>query len=422
MPKHFLILMDSHSKQLVWFLCAVVFACAFFVNIVEAQAPSLPPPAVGTGWLGSPPAAASAQTLPMRIGVAAAVSGTVEATLPGQPARRLKSGESIYQHDKVTTGPESRMQILLLDETTVTVAQNSTIVMDEFVYDPSTDAGKVSTSVAKGVFRFVTGKIAHKTPKNVKVKLPVGTIGIRGTIFSVRTEGMESQVILLGPGTGNLTGDRAGAVVVETDGGDTSLTHVGFGTEVSENPAEAPSAAEAVPESELEALNNELQGAAEEADEEDAEKEEAAESEKPGESHESQHPQESHESSEDTAARDSEAEDQPAHADSEGALEDDHALAEAMASDSAEQTSSDEAAEDYGSLDEATESGAWEEHWMAESISEVVAQDIHEIAQTTQYMQATAELSQELGHTSNETTHEATKQGDGTTSNTDTHY
>ncbi|MBI5882485.1 MAG: FecR domain-containing protein, partial [Elusimicrobia bacterium] len=118
-----------------------------------------------------------------RIGAAAAVRGTVSAVAPGQTVGRImSSGKEVYLRDAVTTDAQGRMQVMLLDETVFTIGPNSSLVLDEFVYDPGTGAGKMTARVTKGVFRFVTGKIARETPSNMRVKLPVGVIGIRGTI------------------------------------------------------------------------------------------------------------------------------------------------------------------------------------------------------------------------------------------------
>lgn len=46
--------------------------------------------------------------------------------------------------------------------------------------------GIIETTVTKGIFRFVTGKIARKKPSNMRIKVPSGGIGIRGTDLIVR--------------------------------------------------------------------------------------------------------------------------------------------------------------------------------------------------------------------------------------------
>jgi hypothetical protein len=72
---------------------------------------------------------------------------------------------------------------MLLDETVFAMGPKTEMLLDEFVYDPDTSASKVTARIIKGVFRFVTGKIARKKPSKAKVMLPVGTLGGRGTDF-----------------------------------------------------------------------------------------------------------------------------------------------------------------------------------------------------------------------------------------------
>jgi len=136
----------------------------------------------------------------MQAGVAAAVKGEVKATTPPDTASRdLKSGDKIYMRDKIETGAEGQLQILLLDQTVFTLGPMSSITVDEFVYDPSNDEGKVKASVMKGIFRVVSGKVAHKKPENMSVDLPAGTIGFRGTNVAGIIDGQKSTVVLLGP-------------------------------------------------------------------------------------------------------------------------------------------------------------------------------------------------------------------------------
>jgi hypothetical protein len=101
--------------------------------------------------------------------------------------------------DKIETGTEGQLQILLLDQTVFTLGPMSSITVDEFVYDPSNDEGKVKASVMKGIFRVVSGKVAHKKPENMSVDLPAGTIGFRGTNVAGIIDGQKSTVVLLGP-------------------------------------------------------------------------------------------------------------------------------------------------------------------------------------------------------------------------------
>ena len=124
----------------------------------------------------------SAVAIPVNIGVASAVRGAVNATAPGAAGRVVETGKDVYAHDKIKTGPEGKLQILLLDQTSFTIGANSEMELDEFVFDPATNAGKVSAKIVKGAFRFVTGKVARRDPASMQVQTPVGTIGDRKSV------------------------------------------------------------------------------------------------------------------------------------------------------------------------------------------------------------------------------------------------
>jgi hypothetical protein len=175
-----------------------------------------------------------------RAGIAAAVRGAVQlAAVPGvRPvAKNVASGDPIFLGDQVTTGPEGRLQIMLADETVFTIGPNAALVIDQFVYDPATSAGKVTASVLKGTFRFVTGKVAKREPSDMEVKLPVGSIGVRGTSVAGETDGTRAIVVLLGPGPETNTSERVGRILVTGAGAAGQATRVeivrpGFGTEI----------------------------------------------------------------------------------------------------------------------------------------------------------------------------------------------
>lgn len=175
---------------------------------------------------------ASAQGL-IPIGAAGGVAGRVTALAPqaGAVGRVLSSGKTVYHKDTISTDAGGRLQIMLLDQSVFTIGPNSEMFVDEFVYDPDSAAGKVAVRVTKGAFRFVTGKVARKNPAAMKVALPTGTIGIRGTIAAGRINADGSILVaLLGPGAQNTAGERPGAVEVTDNGETVVLLQPGFAT------------------------------------------------------------------------------------------------------------------------------------------------------------------------------------------------
>jgi len=130
------------------------------------------------------------ETIPIptaRIGAYAAVTGKVEVQRLGTNVwTSVGSGMTVYSYDKLRTSDNGRAQIMLLDQTVFTVGPKTELILDEFVFDPDSNYNKLSAQLLKGVFRFVTGKIARKQPEDVinyKIDTPSGGIGIRGTDF-----------------------------------------------------------------------------------------------------------------------------------------------------------------------------------------------------------------------------------------------
>ena len=213
------------------------------------------------GTCGVPPSLAAPAAAPVSIGVAGAVKGLVKAVPPaGSKAvgRVVQSGKDLYLHEHVTTGPGGHLQIMLKDETIFTIGPDSDIVLDEFVYDPKTDSGKVSASVTKGVFRFITGNIGKKDPSRMQVMLPAGTIGIRGTIVAGRvTPGGPSMAVLLGPGAANTAGVKPGAFDLSNANGSVSVDKAGFGSTI-QGAGVPPTPPAFIPPAQLQAILGDL--------------------------------------------------------------------------------------------------------------------------------------------------------------------
>ncbi|MEE9313830.1 MAG: FecR family protein [Rhizobiaceae bacterium] len=175
------------------------------------------------------------------VGTSAAVKGKVFVSTRGA-SRKAQVRDTIKLQDKIVTKDDSALQILLLDRSTFTVGQNCEMVIDKFVYDPDTTSGKISAKVAKGAFRFMSGRIGKNNPTNASVSTPSATIGIRGTFFegivgqdamalaqlggidaSSANPGQASLVILRGPGRRRNTLDRAGRIVISNSNGSVAI-------------------------------------------------------------------------------------------------------------------------------------------------------------------------------------------------------
>ena len=159
------------------------------------------------------------------IGVVAVGVGNIS----NQKNEKLITGSKIYFGDTIIVREKSSAQILLLDETALTVGEKSELTMDDFVYDPNTKVGKIVSNIKVGTVRIITGEISKQNPDNLEVKVPTGSVGARGTEFSVVTESDEkSTVVLLGPGKKNSLGMTPGILTVSDGFNSVNITTPGF--------------------------------------------------------------------------------------------------------------------------------------------------------------------------------------------------
>ena len=130
--------------------------------------------------------AVSAQTPPTKIGVAAAVNQNLTGTAPAAGSRVLQIGNDVFHRERLVTDARGQAQMLFIDGSAFTVGPESDLVLDEFVYDPASGTGKLAATAAKGVIRFVGGKLSKNQP--VTISTPTATIGIRGGIGIVSVD------------------------------------------------------------------------------------------------------------------------------------------------------------------------------------------------------------------------------------------
>jgi hypothetical protein len=118
-----------------------------------------------------------------RVGVTSAVNPSAAGTPPGADARQLTVGSDIQFRERVITTTDGQAQILFLDQSSLLIGPNSTVVIDEFVYDPATNKGNIAATLTQGSFRYIGGKLSKQG--NATLKTPVATLGIRGSDITV---------------------------------------------------------------------------------------------------------------------------------------------------------------------------------------------------------------------------------------------
>ena len=139
-------------------------------------------------------------------------------------------------------------KVRFLDNTELSIGEQSSVELDRFVYDPDSGAnsGKLGLRVAVGTARFVTGQIGKMQPNNVTIKTPTATVGIRGTDFSMTVDEIGRSLVILLPtcpdGYASVERDcKVGSIEVITDETSVVLTKAFEATLVSSREA-SPSA------------------------------------------------------------------------------------------------------------------------------------------------------------------------------------
>jgi hypothetical protein len=88
----------------------------------------------------------------------------------------------VHLHDVIETGADARAVVVFNDASELILGADSQATVDEYVFDPAAKAGNKSlTSVARGAFQFAGGLIGKTGRPDVKINIPYGSIGLRGT-------------------------------------------------------------------------------------------------------------------------------------------------------------------------------------------------------------------------------------------------
>jgi hypothetical protein len=87
---------------------------------------------------------------------------------------------------RIASDDTGMVQVLLADGTTFTLAPDSEIVVDSFVYDPAAGTSRVAASMRRGTARFVGGKT---TADGVSIDTPFGTLHVDRAMADIALSG-----------------------------------------------------------------------------------------------------------------------------------------------------------------------------------------------------------------------------------------
>jgi hypothetical protein len=117
----------------------------------------------------------------------------------GKETITAAKGTTVATNDKIET-KNGKLRIIFKDQTNVQVTEHSSLVIDDFVYDPKNAAGgKLNLKAAAGTVRYASGAIAGANPKAVNIKTPTASIAVRGTDFVMAVNEIGGSMVMLMP-------------------------------------------------------------------------------------------------------------------------------------------------------------------------------------------------------------------------------
>lgn len=147
------------------------------------------------------------------VGTITALSGSASILRDGKSIEATL-GAKLEQKDSIKTSDATKIQIIFIDETIISIGKNSNFSIDEFLFEES-EAPSAKFGLLSGAMRTITGKIADVAPDKFSVKTKTATIGIRGTNFSIFTGEDGSAKIFCTFGAISVTAQGSSSVVTQ---------------------------------------------------------------------------------------------------------------------------------------------------------------------------------------------------------------
>jgi hypothetical protein len=115
---------------------------------------------------------------PVHIGSATTVINEVFTTNSSKEIK-VKTNDELFFKQQIITKENSSLTATFRDSSTFSIAPQSVVILDEFVFNPSENILEKSVNILKGSFRYISGFPSKNSI--TKIITPFGTAGIRGS-------------------------------------------------------------------------------------------------------------------------------------------------------------------------------------------------------------------------------------------------
>ncbi len=118
------------------------------------------------------------------IGSVSEVTGGVDILRGGKlPAEPAKVGEKVAQGDVIRTKSGGKVQLHFKDDSVLTIAPDSRVALNEYVYEPENNKREASIKIFQGLVHTVVNKVMKKETPDFTVETQTAVIGVRGTDY-----------------------------------------------------------------------------------------------------------------------------------------------------------------------------------------------------------------------------------------------
>lgn len=118
--------------------------------------------------------------------------GDVWITQTGQGRKTGSLGQDILLKDTIETGADGAIKILFVDDTLLTLKENSKTLISQFLYNPDKAERQTVIDVSRGKIRTLVGKFFGED-QAVEIKTPTAVAGIRGTDVGAVVESKKTE-------------------------------------------------------------------------------------------------------------------------------------------------------------------------------------------------------------------------------------
>jgi hypothetical protein len=97
------------------------------------------------------------------------------------------AGDAVFASDALRT-VDGTVGVTMMDDTRISLAPNSEVRLERYVYAPGEGGLGMVLSFVRGVAAYVSGRMSKLAPDSIRLETPAAIVGVRGTTVAVRID------------------------------------------------------------------------------------------------------------------------------------------------------------------------------------------------------------------------------------------